>query len=108
MAQLNFLLGVMTLKYQGIQTFHMIKDNIVTLVTGGIVPLVFFPETAINIMRALPFYYVTYLPSMLFTGFCQDEALTGILVLLFWCLAVQAAINIFYKKYIKKYEGAGI
>lgn len=108
MAQLNYLLGIMTLKYPGIQTFLMIKDNLAMLITGGIVPLALFPEAVVSILKILPFYYVTYLPAMLFSGFCKEEAVSGIFVVLFWCVAVQVVINVFWKKYVKRYEGAGI
>lgn len=108
MKQLNYYLGILTLKYQGIGTFLMIKNNIVALVTGTIVPLALFPEMVVKVMRVLPFYYVTYLPSMLLTGHCGDEALTGIAVLLLWCIAIQLLIRITWKRYIRKYDGVGI
>lgn len=108
MVQLNYFLGLLTLKYQGIGTFLMIKNNLAALVTGSIVPLALFPEKIIHIMRILPFYYVTYLPSMLLTGMCQDEALTGIAVISCWCGAMQILINIVWKKYLRKYDGVGI
>lgn len=108
MVQLNYFLGLLTLKYQGIGAFLMIKNNLVSLVTGSIVPLALFPETAVTIMRMLPFYYVTYLPSMLLTGLCQEQALRGVAVILCWCLVMQLFINIVWKKYIRKYDGVGI
>lgn len=108
MMQLNYFLGLLTLKYQGIGTFLMIKNNLAALVTGSIVPLALFPEKIIRIMRMLPFYYVTYLPSMLFTGMCQDEALTGITVISCWCAAMQIFIRVVWKKYLRKYDGVGI
>lgn len=108
MVQLNYFLGLLTLKYQGIQTFLMIKNNLAALITGSIIPLALFPEIVINIMRCLPFYYVTYLPAMLLTGLCQNEALSGVVVISCWCIVMQAVINIVWKKYIRKYDGVGI
>lgn len=108
MVQLNYFLGLLTLKYQGIGTFLMIKDNLAALVTGGIVPLALFSESVIPIMRLLPFYYVTYLPSMLLTGMCRDEALTGIASISGWCIVMQILIHVVWKKYLRKYDGAGI
>lgn len=108
MVQLNYLLGLMTLKYQGIGTFLMIKNNLVSLVTGSIVPLALFPETVVRMMRILPFYYVTYLPSMLLTGMCRDEALGGIAVISCWCVITQLMIWVTQKKYFKTYDGVGI
>lgn len=108
MVQLNYFLGLLTLKYQGIGTFLMIKHNLMALVTGSIVPLALFPEAAVNIMRVLPFYYVTYLPSMLFTGMCQEEAVSGLYVIAVWCLIMQCLIHVTWNKYIRKYDGVGI
>lgn len=108
MVRLNYLLGILTLKYEEISTFLMIKNNLMALVTGSIVPLVLFPETVVRVMKLLPFYYVTYLPSMLLTGRCREEAVPGIVILLIWCGAVQAAIRRTEKKYMRLYDGVGI
>ena len=108
MVQLNYFLGLLTLKYQGISTFLMIKNNLISLVTGSIVPLALFPEMAVSIMRILPFYYVAYLPSMLLTGMYQEEAMTGLLVIIVWCLMMQFVINVTWNQYIRKYDGVGI
>lgn len=108
MVQLNFLLGIMTLKYQGIGTFLMIKNNLMELVTGTIVPLALFPSIVIEVMKCLPFYYVTYLPSMLLTGQCEKEALKGLVIILAWCAGIQAVIKTTWKTYIRKYDGVGI
>lgn len=108
MVQLNYFLGLLTLKYQGIGAFLMIKNNLMALITGSIVPLVLFPDIVVNIMKLLPFYYVTYLPSMLLTGLCQEEAGMGIVIITAWCLVMQMVINVVWKKYIRKYDGVGI
>lgn len=108
MVQLNFFLGILTLKYEEISTFLMIKDNLAALVTGSLVPLTLFPEALVRVMRLLPFYYVTYLPSMLLTGRCEGEAVTGLLVLGAWCVLMQRVILTTWRKYRTKYDGAGI
>ncbi len=108
MLQLNFYLGLLTLKYQGIGIFLMIKNNLVALITGTIVPLVLFPEIMVEVMKFLPFYYVTYLPSMLLTGYNQEEAVLGAAVISLWCLVMQVVIKMTWKKYIRKFDGVGI
>lgn len=108
MVQLNYFLGLLTLKYQGIGTFLMIKNNLAALVTGSIVPLALFPEGVVGVMRLLPFYYVTYLPAMLATGLCRKEAVWGLAVISCWCLVMQGLISIVWKKYLRKYDGVGI
>lgn len=108
MVQMNYFLGILTLKYEEISTFLMIKNNLVSLVTGSIVPLMLFPETVVKLMKLLPFYYVTYLPSMLLTGRCRQEAAAGIFVLAGWCAVMQIMIAYTWKKYSRKYDGVGI
>lgn len=108
MVQLNYFLGLLTLKYQGIGTFLMIKNNLVMLITGSMVPLALFPEIVVSVMQMLPFYYVTYLPSMLLTGLCQEEALRGVLIIGLWCVVMQFVIHFVWKKYRRKYDGVGI
>lgn len=108
MVQLNYYLGLLTLKYQGINTFLMIKNNLISLITGSIIPLALFPEAVVNIMKALPFYYVVYLPSMLLTGMNQEEAVSGLLVIAVWCVVMQVVIDTTWNQYIRKYDGVGI
>jgi len=108
MLQLNYFLGILTLKYEEISTFLMIKNNLMMLITGSIVPLTLFPEGVLNLMRCLPFYYVTYLPSMLLTGQCEEEALLGVAVLVGWCVVMQMVIKVTWERYRKKYDGVGI
>lgn len=108
MVQFSYYLGILTLKYQGIDTFLMIKNNLMALITGTIVPLTLFPEMVVRVMRMLPFYYVTYLPSMLLIGRCRKEALRGIVIMAGWCLVMQIVIRLTYAKYSRKYDGVGI
>lgn len=108
MVQLNYYLGILTLKYQGIGTFLMIKNNLISFVTGSFIPLALFPDIIVKIMRFLPFYYITYLPSMLLVGYCEDEAVQEIVILLIWCVVLQLVIQYTWNKYVRKYEGVGI
>lgn len=108
MVQFNYFLGLLTLKYQGIGTFLMIKNNLMMLVSGGIVPLALFPKTAVRVMQVLPFYYVGYLPSMILTGQCREMAVSGVIAIMCWCLLMQIVIQVVSKKYLRKYDGVGI
>lgn len=108
MAELNYFLGILTLKFQEISTFLMIKDNLAALATGAMIPLILMPEWLVRWMKLLPFYYVTYLPSMLFIGECEKEAATGLMVSFIWCLVFAVLNKVTYRKYRVKFDGAGI
>lgn len=108
MAELNYFLGILTLKFEEISTFLMIKDNFCAFITGAVIPLALLPEWIMEGMRFLPFYYVTYLPSMLFIGKCEEEAITGLFVLSVWCMVFLVLNQATYEHYRIKYDGAGI
>ncbi len=108
MLQLNIYLGILSLKYLEISTFLMIKNNLIALVTGGIIPLVLFPDAVIRIFKYLPFYYVTYLPSMLLIGKCESEAFLGIVIITAWAIAFRILNQCAYQKYRIQFDGAGM
>ena len=108
MAELNYFLGILTLKFEEISIFLMIKDNLSAFVTGAVIPLALLPEWMTAGMRFLPFYYVTYLPSMLFIGKCEEEAVTGLIVLGVWCMVFLVLNQVTYEHDRIKYDGAGI
>ncbi len=108
MVQLNYFLGLLTLRFEEIGTFLMIKNNLLALITGSIIPLVLLPDNIIQLLKVLPFYYVTYLPSMLLIGRCREEAVYGIAILVCWCVVMQLIIRVTWNKYVRKYDGVGI
>ena len=108
MLQLNYFLGILAFKFQDIGIFLMIKGNVVAFITGTLVPLVLLPQGIVSIMRFFPFYYVTYLPSMLLIGRNESEALTGIAVLAAWLLAFTLLNKFAYDKLRVIYDGVGI
>ncbi len=108
MIQLNYFLGILAFKFQDISIFLMIKGNIVAFITGTLVPLVLLPQGIVSIMRFFPFYYVTYLPSMLLIGKNESEALIGIIVLSAWLLLFTMLNRFAYNKLRVIYDGVGI
>lgn len=108
MIQLNYFLGILAFKFQDISIFLMIKGNIVSFITGTLVPLVLLPSSVVSIMRFFPFYYVTYLPSMLLIGKNESEAFIGIAILAAWLLAFTILNKFAYNKLRVVYDGVGI
>jgi ABC-2 type transport system permease protein len=108
MLQFNYFLGLLTFIFQDIYLFLMIKSTILLLVTGNMIPLVLLPKTIVDILRALPFYYISYLPSMLMMGRNGEEAGYGIIILAAW-IGVFLMVNRFaYNRLRIKYDGVGI
>ncbi len=108
MIQLNYFLGLLTLKFQDIYLFLMIKSNIIAFIAGTLVPLSLLPESVLQIMRFFPFYYLSYLPSMLLIGREADEAGPGILILLVWIILFNQVNKTTYRRLRVRYDGVGI
>lgn len=108
MIQLNYFLGILAFKFMNIGMFLMIKNNLVAFITGSLIPLVLLPQGIVDLMRFFPFYYVTYLPSMLLIGKNANEATIGIFVLAAWLLAFTVINKLVYDKMRVVYDGVGI
>ncbi len=108
MIQLNFFLGMLAFEFQDITFFLIIKDNLVSFVTGGLVPLVLLPQGVLAVMKCFPFYYVTYLPAMLLIGKNGHEAVSGIITLSVWLLVFVVLNKVMYEKMRVIYDGVGI
>lgn len=108
MMQLNYFLGLLTLKFQDIYLFLMIKSNIIAFIAGTLVPLALLPEFMLQIMSFFPFYYLSYLPSMLLIGRNVGEAGPGMLILLIWVLLFLQINKFTYERLRVRYDGVGI
>ncbi|MBC7958458.1 MAG: ABC-2 family transporter protein [Vallitaleaceae bacterium] len=108
MVQLSFFLGILTFKFQDIWIFLMIKGTFVAFITGTMIPLVLLPQGIVSVMRFFPFYYVTYLPSMLFVGRNQNEIGVGFITLFIWVLIFIPINQLTYNRLRIKYDGVGI
>lgn len=108
MVQLNYFLGILTFKFENIDIFLMIKGNLITFATGAMIPLALLPDMVTGIMKLFPFYYVTYLPSMLLIGRNLEEGAAGIVILSVWTAAITLVNKFSYQRLRVRYDGVGI
>jgi len=86
---------------------------LVNIMSGMVIPLTFFPEAFQKVMFFLPFQYITYVPSMVFTGRymlggvpLSVPQIVGVQFV--YVLAVAALSEVLYRKGQKRYMGVGI
>lgn len=108
MLQVNYFIGILAFKFLDISFFMMIKDNILQFVTGSLIPLTILPDGIIRVMSIFPFYYVSYLPSMLLLGRNRNEIATGFAMLISWNAVLYLLNSITYNRLRSRYEGVGI
>jgi ABC-2 type transport system permease protein len=108
LSQMNFFLGILTLKYQDIWLFLMIKNNVLAFLFGTLVPLTLMPEAVLKLMRLTPFYHATHLPAMLLLNRGGNEAPAGMLVLILWIAIFYFLNKQTYANLRTRYDGVGI
>lgn len=83
-----------------------------SLLSGSVIPLVFFPEFLQRVLFFLPFQYITYVPAMVFTGSYSLGGITMEIPQIVGCQAV-AVVTVFlisevvYRRAIEKFNSVG-
>ena len=108
MILLNYLIAIMSFKFTDVSGFNIFKSTLMEFLTGVLVPLAVLPQQAVDIMRLFPFYYIYYLPALLFMDKGMSEFPAAILVLTAWNSIMFLIIIISYRHLLRKYEGVGI
>jgi ABC-2 type transport system permease protein len=81
-AMLMYILLFYMLSQRGIK---IIVTALTTFLSGGIIPLPFFPETVRNVVQLLPFAAMQNMPLLIYSGnIAGTEALKGIALQVFW------------------------
>jgi ABC-2 type transport system permease protein len=99
---------ILAFKVLDVTIFMLIKDNIAEFVKGSLIPLTLLPPGVIGVMKLFPFYYATYLPTMLLLGRNGNEALPGIIILVCWIVLFRFINSLTYKRLRHRYDGVGI
>lgn len=106
--QLNFFIGILAFALQNVWLLNMIRQNLTAFATGAIVPLALLPEAVLAVLRFLPFYYVTYLPTMLLIGREAGPIAPGLLILSGWIALFWLLNRVCYEALRRKYDGVGV
>jgi ABC-2 type transport system permease protein len=109
MACYHYFIGILTFKFLEIGFFMHIQGSIIAFATGSLVPLSLLPETALSVLRFLPFTHVVYTPAMLLCGQMNTaEGLFGLAVIAAWTALMPVIAQYAYRRLRIKYDGVGI
>ena len=92
------------------QTYSLVHLRwILEAVAGGyVLPLIFYPEWIRFIPDSLPFKYIFFVPTAVFTGMISvQEAVANLLPALFWMAGLLLLSNLLWKTGVKKYSSVG-
>jgi len=100
---IDFFIGLLGFYTDSVWGFGTTKDILVTVLSGALIPLQFFPEVIRNILLWLPFQAIYHTPLMMVTKPDQSwEILLPMLYIQFtWVIILFAATQLFYNQAIK-------
>lgn len=105
---LSALVGLISLWWMELGNLGMVKDAIVRLLSGSIVPLWFFPGPIQEVSAYLPFQYTFQVPLSIYIGrTAVDEAIHPMQVQLLWVLGLLTLLALIWDRGIKRVQIQG-
>jgi ABC-2 type transport system permease protein len=105
----DYFVGLLCFYSESVWGISTVKDIVVTMFSGALIPLQFFPDAMQRILLWLPFQAVYHIPLMMVTRPDQgwNVFLPMLLVQLFWTVALFIATRMFYNQAIKVLRVSG-
>jgi ABC-2 type transport system permease protein len=106
---IDYFIGLLGFYSESVWGFSTTKEIIVTVFSGALIPLQFFPEAIQKVLFWLPFQAIYHTPLMMVTRPDQglDVFLPMLLVQVFWAIALFVVARMFYHQAIKVLRIAG-
>lgn len=109
---MNYIIGLTAFWLVQTTSIRSVFQLLQAIFSGGLIPLVFFPEALQKLLFFLPFQYISYVPTMVFTG---KYSLAGITMSIPQIVGIQAIAvlltaltsEIIYKASMKRFTGVG-
>jgi ABC-2 type transport system permease protein len=105
----DYFIGLLGFYSESVWGLSTVKEIIVTVFSGALIPLQFFPEAMQKVLLLLPFQAVYHTPLMMVTRPNQgwDVFLPMLLVQLFWVATLFIGTRLFYNQAIKVLRVSG-
>lgn len=105
----SFLLGMSAFWLKEYSGIRMMKNGIIWLFGGGLMPLAFFPSFAQKLMSFLPFQYMLYTPTQIYLGnFALNEIFKMLTIQVVWIVIFYVSIQFIWKKGMLEFAGVGV
>ena len=106
---IDYFIGLIGFYSESIWGFSTTKEIIVTVFSGALIPLQFFPDVIQKVLYWLPFQSIYHTPLMMITR--PDQGLNVfmpmLLIQLFWAIVMFLLARLFYYQAIKVLRVAG-
>lgn len=99
----SYTFGLLSFKLTNMWGIYQIMGEITQLLSGALIPLVFFPEWAQGLLNYLPFSSMIYMPTMIYLGKLETEQiLSALFIQLVWVVILAVIAQLVWKKLIKQ------
>ncbi len=100
---LSAIVGLIAFWAMELGNFGMVKDSIVRILSGSVVPLWFFPDSVQTISKFLPFQYTYQTPLAIYIGAIDPLDAAGVMgIQLVWIAVLYAVLYVVWSKAKKK------
>ena len=106
---IDYFIGLFGFYSESVWGLSTTKEIIVTVFSGALIPLQFFPEAILNVLYWLPFQAIYHMPLMMITRPNQgwDVYLPMLLVQAGWAVVLFILARLFYNQAVKVLRIAG-
>ena len=103
MFAINYMFGLAAFYVEYIFGFIFAKEALVRLLSGELIPLVFFPATVMGVFKYLPFAGIVYTPVMIYLGkYTGDQLIEAIIIQIIWVIFLMVMTQLLWNKAIKR------
>lgn len=101
---IDFFVGTICFYTQSIWGVNIMKEVVVSLLSGATIPLAFFPEMFRKIVEMLPFQAIYHIPLHILTDrtMTMQDYMTSLGMQLFWMFVMLAVSKLFWKVSIRE------
>jgi ABC-2 type transport system permease protein len=106
---IDYFVGLMGFYSESVWGLSMTKEILISVFSGALIPIQFFPDAMQKILLWLPFQAIFHTPIMMLTRPNQgmDIILPMLAVQIFWALVLYFAARLFYNQAVKVLRVAG-
>ena len=105
---ISYLVGMTAFWFKRIGGIRRVKRALLVFLSGGMIPLTFFPETFQKVFSFLPFQYIRFVPINIYLEtYSYMKTLTLIGVQIIWILILYLIAELIWYKAFRKFAGAG-
>ena len=106
---ISFNVGLSAFWLKKIDGIRKIRRTLLLFLSGGMIPLTFFPESVQTILHYLPFEYIRFVPINIYlTNYSIIGVFIQIGIQITWIVALYLLSVFIYKRAFKQFAGAGV